>query len=136
MEYCGYHALAQAGANRTQEKYRINQGPLPPRWINARKAPRDPRLLAAWHKHRENSWNTTKRSYAPLVFKGLKPITMEPWAVDAILYECDGDRIGGRDKGKPDVQAHMLDEALGYHAAIRDARLSRQAVQLAEFYCC
>jgi hypothetical protein len=52
---------------------------------------------------------------------------------DAILYECHADRVGGRDTR--DIQARMLDEALGYHAALRRRRVVKRALDEAGYEC-
>ena len=124
MEYAGYHQM-MANAERAQYKY-LNKDRMAPKWINSNRIPRDPRAVMAWKKHREANWNSSVRTYAPLAFKGIKPITMEPWATDAILYECEHDRIGGRQTR--DVQAQMLDEAIAYRAALRTDRLIKKAL--------
>ena len=114
--YFGHDALTRQSETLCRSKYAsqtlTRAGRSPPKWINQTKEPRDPRAALAWKKHREASWNSSVRTYAPLCFRGLKPITMEPWACDAILYECDVDRIGGRQS--QDIQAWMLQESLGY----------------------
>lgn len=114
--YFGHDALTRQSETLCRSKYAsqtlTRAGRSPPKWINQTKEPRDPRAALAWKKHREAAWNSSVRTYAPLCFKGLKPITMEPWACDAILYECDVDRIGGRQS--QDIQAWMLQESLGY----------------------
>lgn len=131
--FFGYDALQRDAESRTMTKYAVSgtrTGRVPPKWITSSRMPKHPRALKAWQRHREQSWNTTVRSYAPLAFKGLKPITMEPWSIDAILFECPCDRIGGRDER--DIQAFMLEEQVGYHAALRKDRLAKKAMHIAE----
>ena len=123
--YFGHDALTRQSEELCRSKYTsqalARTGRSPPKWINKTREPRDPRAALAWKKHREASWNSSVRTYAPLCFKGLKPITMEPWACDAILYECDVDRIGGRQT--KDIQAWMLQESLGCVATLMRAPL-------------
>ena len=35
----------------------------------------------------EQAWNPTPLRYRPPIFKGMKPITREPWAVDEEFYQ-------------------------------------------------
>ena len=62
-----------------------DDSPLP-EWHFTKKRPKDPRNHYKWLKHREIGWDTTTRKYTPLVMKGLKPVTFEPWADDTLYF--------------------------------------------------
>ena len=55
-----------------------------PEWIGTHEAPTDPRKKAQWLKHRELAWDNTVRKYTPMVMKGIKPTTYEPWSDDVL----------------------------------------------------
>ena len=52
----------------------------------ARKAYRE-RALIAKNKQLEKAWNSTPLRYRPPDLKGLRPTTMEPWAIDEAFYQ-------------------------------------------------
>ena len=41
---------------------------------------------AKW-KAREDAWNSTPLRYRPPEFRGMKPVTPEPWAIDETFYQ-------------------------------------------------
>ena len=139
-KFTGYHTIVRDAEARTASKYSFTgNSERPPAWLSAKSMPRGrPQAANAWLAVREANWDRSVRTYAPTSLKGLKPITLEHWATDAVLYECDHERPRPRPVSSPisrqkgrakDVQAEILDEALGYRASIRSDRLIRQVFQ-------
>ena len=63
------------------ERFRSAHG----EWFAKRTTPSDPRAKGLWLKFRELEWDNTARKYTPPSVKGIKPLTLEPWADETMV---------------------------------------------------
>ena len=116
MELVPGNALQMLQAWATPEQAEMMQNPSPPKPRAGTKPTReDEHRKQLWRKHREIAWDTTTKRQIPLQFMGLKPVTNEPWADDALRYDDKLDRIG---ENKNDIQAQQLKGQLKYNEAV------------------
>ena len=82
-------------------------------WYARKKTPAHPSSRELWLRHRELAWDSTVRKYTPPACKGIKPITLEPWADETMTVDSSWDRIGG---DKTDIQGQLLRGMMVYQA--------------------
>ena len=80
-------------------------------WYGVHKSPVNPTARERYLKHRELGWDSSVRKYTPPSIKGIKPVTLEPWADETLTVDDSWDRIGG---DKNDVQGGLLRGMLSY----------------------
>lgn len=56
------------------------------KYIEQHRTPHDAKKKQHWLKHREIAWDNTSRKYTPMMLRGYRPITLEPWADDSIRF--------------------------------------------------
>ena len=56
-------------------------------YLEDHRTPTDGERKAKWLKHREIAWDNTTRKYTPMMLKGYRPITLEPYACCTALAD-------------------------------------------------
>lgn len=56
-------------------------------YLEDHRTPTDGARKAKWLKHREIAWDNTTRKYTPMMLKGYRPITLEPYACCTALAD-------------------------------------------------
>lgn len=92
-------------------KYSARCTELHGEWFGRTTTPASPEHKALWLKQRELAWDNSVRRYTPASIKGLKPVTLEPWADETITVESSFERFGDN---FDDVQGQMLRCMMSY----------------------
>ena len=101
-------------------------------YLEQHRTPTDAQKKAKWLKHREIAWDNTARKYTPMMLRGIRPITFDPWADDSVRFGEERalgfDPWGSGatwDKDLPEVQTSLFDSMMKY----RDWRVKRDRLK-------